>query len=106
MEGKIFKHTMSGFDLRESEQSKVEVENTDSLALDELKEIVVKAGEAIAILVTDFEIKMGKPEIKLPTIATVYHIVHKLQEPDKKLDTNLDTEDANVEMTNEFLKTA
>ena len=32
MEGKVFEHPMSGFELGDSKEPKVEVENTDSLA--------------------------------------------------------------------------
>ena len=45
MEGKVFEHAMSGFDLGESEE--LEVEDTDSLALDERKEIEDGVSEAL-----------------------------------------------------------
>ena len=35
MEGKIFEHAMSGFDLNESEEPKVEVEDTENRAHEE-----------------------------------------------------------------------
>ena len=38
MEGKVFEHPMSGFELGDSKEPKVEVENTDSLALNKRKE--------------------------------------------------------------------
>jgi len=47
MEGEVFEHAMSGFDLGESEEPKVEVEDTDSLPLDERKEIEDGVSEAL-----------------------------------------------------------
>ena len=47
MEGMVFERTMSGFNLRESKEPKVQVESTDSLALNERKEIEDEVPEAL-----------------------------------------------------------
>ena len=47
MEGEVFEHAMSGFDLGESEEPKVEVEDTENLTNDEKKEIEDGVCEAL-----------------------------------------------------------